>query len=56
LSFIWYKDEPRVPFEFYNDSKGYLQVDKFGHAFGAYFESYVGYHALRNVVSPRKKP
>ena len=55
LGFIWYKDEPRVPFEFYNDSKGYLQVDKFGHAFGSYFESYVGYHALINAGVPKKK-
>lgn len=47
LQFIWYKDHKRVPFEFYNDSKGYLQVDKFGHMYGAYLESYIGYHALR---------
>ena len=47
LQFIWYKDHQRVPFEFYNDSKGYLQIDKFGHAYGSYLESYIGYHALR---------
>jgi len=40
LNFIWYKDEKRVPFEFYNDAGGYLQVDKFGHAYGSYLESY----------------
>jgi len=45
----WYKDRKVVPFHFYNDNKGYLQVDKFGHAFGAYFESYVGYHCLLNA-------
>lgn len=47
LSFIWYKDHERVPFHFYNDSKGYLQIDKAGHAYGAYRESYSAYYALR---------
>lgn len=47
LNFIWYKDTKRVPFAFYADGKGYLQVDKFGHAYGAYLESYAGYRALR---------
>jgi hypothetical protein len=45
----WYRNRKTVPFHFYNDNKGYLQVDKFGHAFGAYFESYVGYHCLLNA-------
>ena len=47
LSFIWYKDQRRVPFHWYNDSKGYLQMDKAGHAYGAYYESLVSYRALR---------
>ncbi len=47
LSFVWYKDHKRVPFHYYNDSKGYLQMDKCGHAFGAYRESYAAYYALR---------
>ena len=55
LSFIWYKDQQRVPFHFYNDSKGYLQMDKFGHAYGAYRESHSAYYALRRAgVSKRK--
>jgi uncharacterized protein YfiM (DUF2279 family) len=49
LQFIWYKDHKRVPFEFYNDNKGYLQIDKFGHAFGSYMESYIGYKWLRHA-------
>ncbi|MEJ8758472.1 DUF2279 domain-containing protein [Pontibacter sp. H259] len=55
LQFIWYKDHERVPFEFYNDAKGYQQVDKFGHAFGAYVESYIGYKLLRNAGVPKGK-
>ncbi|MCU0338371.1 MAG: YfiM family protein [Spirosomaceae bacterium] len=55
LNFIWYKDVPRVPFEFYNDNRGYLQIDKFGHAYGAYLESYAGYRAMRWAGVPKKK-
>ena len=46
LSNTWYKDKKVVPFHFYNDNEGYMQVDKFGHAFGSYVYSYVGYHLL----------
>ncbi|MBL7711687.1 MAG: DUF2279 domain-containing protein [Chitinophagaceae bacterium] len=55
LQFVWYKDKKRVPFEFYDDSRGYLQVDKFGHVFGSYLESYIGYHALRCAGVPKRK-
>lgn len=55
LQFIWYKDHERVPFHFYNDNSGYLQVDKFGHSFGSYFESYIGYHWLRKAGVPKKQ-
>jgi len=55
LQFIWYKDHDRVPFHFYNDNAGYLQTDKFGHAFGAYLESYIGYHWLRRAGVPKKQ-
>jgi len=49
LSFIWYKDHERSPFHYYNDTRGYLQMDKMGHAFASYFESYVSYHWLRKA-------
>lgn len=55
LQFVWYKDSERVPFEFYDDSKGYLQIDKFGHAFGSYSESYVAYQWLRKAGVSRNK-
>jgi hypothetical protein len=55
LSFIWYSDHERVPFHFYNDAKGYLQVDKAGHAYGAYRESYATYYALRWAGLDKKK-
>lgn len=54
LNNTWYKDKKRVAFHFSNDSKGYLQVDKFGHMFGAYLYSYVGYHLLLEVGTSRR--
>jgi hypothetical protein len=55
LSFVWYKDHERVPFHFYNDNAGYLQMDKLGHSYAAYFESYVCYHWLRRAGVPKNK-
>lgn len=55
LSFIWYKDQERVPFHFYDDSKGYLQMDKSGHAYGAYRQSYSAYYALRWAGVDKKR-
>jgi hypothetical protein len=55
LQYVWYHDSKRIPFEFYNDLRGYNQIDKFGHAFGSYLESYIGFHALLWAGVPRKK-
>lgn len=49
LQNAWYKGRQVVPFHFFNDNQGYLQVDKFGHAFGAYAQSYVGYLWLKKI-------
>jgi len=48
LGNTWYKDQQRVPFHFRNDISGYQQVDKFGHTFGSYFYSSLGYYHLRS--------
>ncbi|MFN4082265.1 MAG: DUF2279 domain-containing protein [Bacteroidia bacterium] len=37
LQFVWYKDYETVPFNFYNDLDGWLQMDKTGHVFSSYF-------------------
>jgi hypothetical protein len=55
LQYIWYHDHDRVKFEFYNDLGGYNQIDKFGHTFGSYIESYIGYRSLRWAGVPEKK-
>jgi hypothetical protein len=55
LQYVWYKDSKRVRFEFYNDLGGYNQIDKFGHIYGAYLESYIGFHSLLWAGVSRKK-
>ncbi len=55
LQFVWYKDQDRAPFHLYNDAKGYLQIDKFGHAYGAYIESYLSYKWLRSAGLSKKQ-
>lgn len=49
LQYVWYHDKERVPFHYYNDNKGWLQLDKFGHALTAYKESFTGYYGLRKA-------
>ncbi|MEI6090802.1 MAG: DUF2279 domain-containing protein [bacterium] len=51
----WYKNRALCPLHFDNDNSGYLQMDKFGHAFGAYLESYIGYNWLRNSGMTKKQ-
>lgn len=55
LNNSWYKDKEKVSFHFYNDNKGYLQVDKFGHMFGSYVYSYIGYYGLLKMGATRKE-
>ena len=55
LQFVWYKDKQRVPFHFYDDSQGYLQMDKMGHAYGAYMESLLCYKWLRSAGVSKSK-
>jgi hypothetical protein len=55
LQYVWYRDHERVPFEFYNDLSGYNQIDKFGHIYGAYMESYIGFHSFLWAGVSRKK-
>ncbi len=49
----WYKDAEKVRFHFSNDNAGYLQVDKFGHMFGSYAYSYIGYHSFLKYGASR---
>jgi uncharacterized protein YfiM (DUF2279 family) len=42
---LWYKNYDQSPFHFYDDSKEWLQMDKAGHAFSAYYLGVMGYEA-----------
>lgn len=55
LSTIWYKDYEKVPFHWFNDNEGWMQVDKFGHAYTAYIFGKAGYKALMWTGIDRKK-
>ena len=46
LNQLWYKDYPREHFHFFNDNKEWLQIDKAGHVFSAYYLGLVGIEAL----------
>jgi hypothetical protein len=39
LNHYWYKNYPRSSFQFFNDGKEWMQMDKTGHIYGAYFMS-----------------
>jgi uncharacterized protein YfiM (DUF2279 family) len=55
LKYEWYHDKKRVPFHFYNDFKGWNQVDKFGHFYASYLESNIGYSLLKKFRFSEKK-
>jgi uncharacterized protein YfiM (DUF2279 family) len=55
LSVMWYSNQPRSSFHFFNDDNEWLQVDKAGHFYSAY-EIARASHALWNWAGlPRKK-
>ena len=51
----WYSKYPRSSFHFFNDDAEWLQVDKAGHAYGAYIESFNSYEMWRWSGLSRKK-
>lgn len=55
LKYEWYSDKKRVPFHFYNDFKGWNQIDKFGHFYASYLESNVGYSLMKKFNFSEKQ-
>lgn len=55
LNSLWYKNYPQRNFHFFNDSREWMQLDKFGHAFTAYQLGRNFYNALKTNDSNRKK-
>lgn len=47
LYYLWYADYEQSSFHFYNDNAEWLQMDKVGHSFSAYYIGSLGYEALR---------
>jgi hypothetical protein len=47
LNGLWYNKYPRTSFHFFNDGTEWLQMDKAGHMFTAYFEADWSYHIAR---------
>jgi uncharacterized protein YfiM (DUF2279 family) len=52
---LWYKDHSMTSFHFFDDSGEWLQMDKMGHLYTAYYESIIGIHALRWARVPEDK-
>jgi hypothetical protein len=55
LNSAWYANYPRSKFHFFNDNAEWLQVDKVGHAYGAYIESRISHELWRWSGLERKK-
>ena len=55
LNELWYKDFPQSNFHFFNDSKEWMQMDKFGHAFSSYQLGRNFYNSLQTSDSNRNK-
>ena len=55
LNEAWYKDYPRSNFQFFDDWNEWKNIDKLGHIYTGYFESYLSYKAARwTGLSERK--
>jgi uncharacterized protein YfiM (DUF2279 family) len=51
----WYKDYPQTHFHFFNDTREWQQVDKVGHLYSAYIESWGSMELWRWTGMERKK-
>jgi hypothetical protein len=54
LSFAWYRKQRRSSFHFFNDNPEWQQMDKFGHAYTAFYLSYFAFHLLLYAGVERK--
>lgn len=54
LTQIWYADHQRVPFHFYNDNAGWLQVDKVAHVFVSYHVNDISFRIFRSYNYSKK--
>ena len=55
LATVWYEDNHYIGFHLKNDNAGWLQIDKYGHAYTTYAIGRLGMNAMRWTGSNRKK-
>ena len=55
LGEVWYKNQERQPFRFFDDSHEWQQMDKAGHFYTAFHLSKVSNHFLHDAGLPAKK-
>jgi hypothetical protein len=55
LGYFWYSNQTTSNFHFFNDNQEWMQMDKFGHALGAFAISETAVQTLRNIGMERKK-
>jgi len=55
LSEVWYKNQENQPFQFFDDSREWQQMDKAGHFYSAFHISQVSHNFLHNAGVPDKK-
>ena len=55
LATIWYKDNHPTDFHFTNDNAGWMQIDKYGHAYTCYMFGKLGLNAMKWTGVKRKK-
>lgn len=55
LDKAWYAQYNRVPFHFFDDNKGWQQIDKIGHVWTAYIESFYTAQLYQWAGMPPKK-
>jgi len=52
---LWYQNQSRTSFHFFNDNSQWMQVDKVGHGYTAFYLSELNYRTLRKIGLPEKK-
>ena len=55
LATVWYEDNHFIGLHVKNDNAGWLQIDKYGHAYTTYLMGKLGMNAMRWTGSKRKK-
>lgn len=55
LATVWYEDNHWKGFHFKNDNAGWMQIDKYGHAYTTYAMGRLGMNAMRWTGVKRKK-